>query len=299
MSAPGGRSVRPWARRRAAPAAWPSSRVQRGLARPARHRCRQVLPAPRRELRQCRRPARRSCDAHTPVTNACGYGKMASPHAALVQPVTSCRIVLAYASSGLHNTPCMHAQAMLQSDVGRHCRERVRQRRSQASLLLQAHASPTRASPMLQGTCDACINRSRAQHGGGPVPLQLLGKGAPRQRAAPGGLDALRSGAAARQGQACARAAPGGLQRRGGRAAARQSQARARAAPGRLVAAASWRCARPSASARHRPVTRPVATSAAQRAAASPSVLAPYLRASMYAAAAASATGRRRPHTRE
>ncbi len=31
---------------------------------------------------RCRRPARRTCDAHTPVTDACGYGKMASTYAA-------------------------------------------------------------------------------------------------------------------------------------------------------------------------------------------------------------------------
>jgi hypothetical protein len=137
-SAPGGRPVRPWAWRRAAPAARPSRRGLRGLARPARHRCRRVLLGPRRELRQCRRPARRPCHVHTPVTNACGYGEMASPHAAVVQPVTSCRIVLAYASSGLYTTPCMHAQAMLQTEVANQCRERVRQRRSHASIPVAA-----------------------------------------------------------------------------------------------------------------------------------------------------------------
>jgi len=56
----------------------------------------------------------------------------------LVQPVTSCCIMLAYASSGLHNTSCMHAQAMLQSGVGKHYRERVRQRRSHASISVAA-----------------------------------------------------------------------------------------------------------------------------------------------------------------
>ncbi len=127
--------------------------------------------------------------------------------------------------------------------------------------------------------------------------------------------------AAARQVEAHARAVPRCLGDRGGGApapgararrarppgcgrplsAARQRLPRARPAPGAwmLAAAASWRCARPSASARHRLMTRPVATRAARRAAASPSTHAREFRSLRYAAAAASATRRRRTPARE
>jgi hypothetical protein len=80
--------------------------------------------------------------------------------AALTQPVTSCRITLAYASSGLHTIPCTQAQAALQTEVGNQCHDRVRQHCSHACPLLCASLSGVTHGHVQASAVEGCLIHS-------------------------------------------------------------------------------------------------------------------------------------------